>query len=437
MNKGEFEDYHNLGSLTKRKGYGIGWAGIGAKLYIDRCQSIYTETRSTVFLGASEWSFPKPERAPVYRYVQPRGTLGGRRGTVVEIIITNKKDLSHIDADRAREIIMSNYNYAMKPLGPVVIKLNGERVIPFDPREGAVNSSEVSIKLKDGGTARGVFAVLKEVAPPGSALVSIVVHGKTVGEQYDFRQFARIRDVERVAGYVQCDDLIHVTTTSKDNFNRKTSAWREFDKKVGKIFAEWLRESGQLEREESSRELEDLAKVVQEDLNAVLRLPEIRALNLDLFQKLTRRDTALADPGGEAAGVVTDGQQAVKGTLGGEGEGGAAPVMGDQPGSGLDVSDQGEVRVRLRPRQLRSGIQIAFRERPDQHERAWPDSGLQAIVINNAHPAFKCAESLGEKMFYTIDSCLDVVCETIETESDREATLEKLFQGYLRVSSGE
>src|SRR5207249_3394452 len=45
MTHSEFGQYHNLGSLTKTRGTGIGWAGVGAKLYLDRSASIYTETR--------------------------------------------------------------------------------------------------------------------------------------------------------------------------------------------------------------------------------------------------------------------------------------------------------------------------------------------------------------------------------------------------------
>ena len=45
MNSSEFIEYHNLGSLTKDKTSGtIGFAGIGAKLCIDLCDKIYSET---------------------------------------------------------------------------------------------------------------------------------------------------------------------------------------------------------------------------------------------------------------------------------------------------------------------------------------------------------------------------------------------------------
>lgn len=434
MGNKEFVDYHNLGSLTKSRGYGIGWAGIGAKLYIDRCQEIYTETRSTKYRGASRWSFPKTEIAPVWREVDVRGLLGGSTGTAVEIVLSDKKDCQRISEEALKSGILANYNYVLEPLGSVVVSVNHDRIAPLDPRASALKVESVRSRLKEGGWIGGVLCLLPEDAPPGFALISIVVHGKTVGEQYDFRQFARIQNVDRISGYIQCDDLIHVTTTSKDNFNKRTSTWRDFDKKAGRIFSEWLQTIGQLRRTEPDRSFEDLAKEIARDVNRVLKLPEIGSLNLDLFHKFTRRLAVIADPeGGTLASEVT-GQQLVPGTVGGPGDGEGVPVPGDDPGTGLLGDPEGETPSTQKQRRMRGGIQIAFDDVADRPERGWPDPGLQAIVVNRQNPAFQCAEALAQVSFYTIDVCFQVLCEVIEDESERTSALEALFQGFLRVT---
>ncbi len=435
MNRKEFNDYHNLGSLTKHKGYGIGWAGIGAKLYIDRCKAIVTETRSKKFSGASRWSFPKSKRAPEWVEISPQGMLGGTHGTAVEIMLTNEKDCRQMSQQSIADSVISNYNYALQPMGQTVVKVNDERIHPFDPRETAKVGKRVSSRLRDGGFIGGHFSLLKNKAPPGFALLSIVVHGKTVGEQYDFKQFARIRDVDRIAGYVECKDLIHITTTSKDNFNRKTSRWRDFDKKVGKAFSDWLEAIGQLKKIEEDRDFSKLAKEIQKDLNRVFRLPEIRNLDLDLFQRLARRLTTIPDPDGTLRGIEVLGEQLVAGTIGGPGEGGGVAVPGDMPGTGIETDPQGSTPTSQRKRRPRSGIQIAYVDASDRAERGWADPGLQAIAVNRANPAFQCADTLREISFYTIDVCFRVVCEVIEDEEDRSGTVGKLFRGYLKVSS--
>jgi hypothetical protein len=437
MSKKAFSDYHNLGSLHKHKGSGIGWAGIGAKLYIDRCQSVYTETRSKTFLGASDWQFPKSEPAPVWREVPPRGLRGGGCGTAVEIVISAKKDCGRLTAEMIEATILSNYNYAMKPVGNVVVTVNGARLAPFNPTDLALQSRDVEVSLKKGASARGRLILLKEEAPPGFGLISIVVHGKTVGEQYDFRQFARISEPDTISGYVQCDDLIQVTTTSKDNFNRRTSEWRDFDSKVGRIFSSWLQEIGHLEKVETDVGLEDLAKELQSQINEIFKLPEIRELKLDLFQRIAQRLTTIRDPTGDTLGADVPGVQTVPGTLGGEGTGKGVTTPGDEPGIGVEIDTGGDTNVTEKQRRLRSGIQLAYVDRPGRVERAYVDPGLQAIAVNKANPAFRCAELIGGIEFYTIDECLRVVCETIEDEEQRAAILNSLFQGYLKTTTEE
>jgi len=430
----EFEEYHDLGSLTKSRGGGIGWAGIGAKLYIDRCDSIYTETRSASFTGSSHWSFLKVEKAPKWREVSPHGLLRGKRGTAIEITISDRKEVRRFSEEAIKETILGNYNYAMKPHGEAVLKLNGERIAPFVPAQTAIKTEGVDVKLREGGRATGVLSILREDAPSGIALVSIVVHGKTIGEQYDFRQFARLKDPDHVAGYIRCDPLIHVTTTSKDAFNRRTSLWKDFDKRVGKVFSAWLDREGELEKIKSDLELEKLAAEIQEDLNRVFSLPEIKQLSLDLFQDFRRRLTPIAVSTGIDKGSIVTGSQETSGTLGGQGVGSGVATEGDDPGTSIAKDEKGAEAVGQKERRVRAGIRLTFASFPESLERAWVDSAVQAIVVNNAHQAFKCAEDLDSISFYAIDCCFSVVTDTIEDPAERDRVLNKLFGAYSSIS---
>lgn len=57
MNLHDFKEYHNIASLTKRRGEGIGFAGVGAKIFLDRAEHIITETKSGGFSGTTKWAF--------------------------------------------------------------------------------------------------------------------------------------------------------------------------------------------------------------------------------------------------------------------------------------------------------------------------------------------------------------------------------------------
>lgn len=213
MTKKDFKDYHDLASVKKHKGSGIGWAGIGAKLYIDRARTVYTETCSESFSGATVWSFPKTDSHPTYDYVDSRRLCPRGHGTVVEVVVSEKKDCDRLTEEVIEDTVLSNYNFALEPNGHAVVTLNNERIMPFDPKEGATKFHRVEVKLRDGSLAMGAFTLLDQPAPAGFSLISIVVHGKTIENQYDFRQFSRIKNPDVISGFVKCDELIHAVTT--------------------------------------------------------------------------------------------------------------------------------------------------------------------------------------------------------------------------------
>ena len=434
MSHGEFAQYHNLGSLTKRRGAGIGWAGIGAKLYLDRCGSIYTETRSNSFEGASKWFLPRGPKAPVWEDVPSRHLLRGRRGTVVEILVTDRRECSRISPPDGSSTILSHFNYALHPHGPLSLRLNGIHITPFDPGRSAQTAAELKVKLRDGSTAEARFFLLREDVPEGFNLVSIVVHSKTIGDNYDFHQIARIKEPARISGSVRCDSLVRVITTSKDNFNRKTTLWRDFDRKVGTAFSEWLRDVGQLESPSIGKERQALANRVQKDLNKIFELPEIRNLQLDPFQSTTRQRVPVPDPTSELAGKEVLGQQLVPGTFGGEETGQRVSVVGDEPGTSVLSDETGRIKVTEHERLLRSGTEIRILPFPTKTEPAWMDLAEQAIIVNESHPAFCCAEATGAAQFYVIETCFRILADQVEDEGERQAVLSRLFLAYVMVN---
>jgi len=430
----EFEEYHDLGSLTKIRGTGIGWAGVGAKLYIDRCSQIYTETHSISYTAASTWSFTESMKAPVWKDTESRRLVAKGYGTAVQISIVNREEAGRFTEEFVRDILLANYNYAMDPHGKAIISLNGQKVKPFNPADFVEKAFPVRVHLKEEEYAEGVFYLLREHAPPGFALVSVIVHGKTIGDQYDFKQFARIRDPELISGYIRCDPLIHITTTSKDCFNRKDGLWREFDKRVGKAFADWLEKEGNLEKARQDVGLEKLADQLSRDLNKIFHLREIRDMDLDLFQNITRRLTAIQDGDGKSKGILVEGKQTTTGTVGGPGTGSGVLTEGDEPGTGVRAEPNGSVRATERIRRVKGGIRLAYHAFPDRGERAWIDPALQAIVINTAHDAFKCAEILESIPYYSIDNCFAIVTETIDEEEKRQEVINRLFNAYRTLT---
>lgn len=433
MSRSEFDQYHNLGSLSKSKGSGIGWAGVGAKLYLDRCSAVYTETRSQTFEGASNWFLPRGQRGPVWDDLASRRILSGRRGTAVEVLVTDRRESNSISVGDSKSVILSHFNYALQPHGDIVLRVNGERIGPFDPAESVEASKTFELRLRNGTAVKASFFLRREAAPSEFNLVALVVHGKTVGENYDFHQVARIREPKRISGYVRCDSLIKIVTTSKDGFNRKTNQWKDFDSKVGKAFSEWLREIGQLETPRPGNRHEALVKRVQTNLNKIFDLPEVRKLQVDPFQAMARRRTPIPDPASDQVGTEVLGQQLVEGTLGGTEEGHRVPVLGDDPGTSFLPGECGTKKVSDRERMIRTGVKVVVMPFPGRNEAFWMDPAEQAIMINDLHPAFRCADFTGASEFYIIETCFHLLSNLKEDEAELQAVLARLFEIYLSV----
>ena len=435
MSRSDFRQYHNLGSLTKRRGTGIGWAGIGAKLYLDRCTSVYTETRSTTFEGASKWFLPRGPKGPVWDEVPSRHLLTASCGTAVEIVVSDRREGDRISVAGAREAVLTHFNYALHPHGQVDLCINGERVAPFDPSGMAESSQAHKVRLRDGSVVEASFFLLPYQAPDGFSLLSLVVHGKTVGDAYDFHQGARIRDSRRVAGFIRCDSLVRIVTTAKDAFNRKTRLWRDFDGKIGRDFSEWLRSVGQLETPAGGKEDEVLARRVQKSLNRIFNLPEVRDLELDPFQSSASRRTPIPDPTSELLGREVLGRQFVHGALGSIRTGQDVPALGEEPGTSVLPDETGLTRRSEQERLIHSGVNIRVLPFPSRPVPAWMDPAEQAVVVNSSHPAFLCAKITGGDEFYLIATCFQLLSALKEDEVERQVVQTKLFEAYLALTT--
>ncbi len=228
--------------------------------------------------------------------------------------------------------------------------------------------------------------------------------------------------------------MIKIVTTSKDGFNRKTTQWKDFDAKVGRAFSDWLREIGQLQTPGPAGHHEALVKRVQSNLNKIFDLPEVRKLEVDPFQSTARHRTAVPDPQSDQFGTEILGQQLVEGTMRGREEGHRVPVLGDEAGTSVLRAEQGTTKVSEQERIIRTGVRVVVVPFPGRREAAWMDFAEQAIMINELHPAFRCANSTGASEFYVIETCFQILSNLKDNEAERQTVLSKLFELYLSVN---
>lgn len=128
MNKKQFKKYHDISASAKRKGAGIGFAGVGAKIYLAVWKQtvIHTETYGDdgplvsdlqVTHGKVRW-----EERPTTTSIKTRGTLYG--------VKLRENDYKKLESG-IHELIRDHFNQKM--LDGLRVTINGDRLAPWNP----------------------------------------------------------------------------------------------------------------------------------------------------------------------------------------------------------------------------------------------------------------------------------------------------------------
>ncbi|MEM3748066.1 MAG: ATP-binding protein, partial [Thermoproteota archaeon] len=311
MTKYEFIEYHNIASLTKEKGKGgIGFAGIGAKTYLDLANHIYTETKSKSFYGASKWRFDG--EVPRWEVVYPKGLIK-ETGTFIEVKL-NTNDVGKITEEFVKKTLQEHYNAVLLGLYKVKeVRVNGKLAKPWKP-EQIEEHSEFKFKIS-GHEVNGFFIKASDEIPEEFQGVSIVVYGKTVNRNEWFRQFTLYN--EKIMGMMIADYLISIVNTSKTQFIKTSSLWRKFYLEASLRFSQWLDNIGaKFNPPKISSDTDIMVRRLEKSINEVLNTPELSDLANTLFQNKLERTTVIKSVDGQLAGVEVEGSQKVSGTLG-------------------------------------------------------------------------------------------------------------------------
>ncbi|MEM3455739.1 MAG: ATP-binding protein [Candidatus Micrarchaeia archaeon] len=447
MDKEKFIEYHNLGSLTKDKTTGmIGFAGIGAKLCIDLCEVIYTETCNGDKTIASEWWFKKNEMEPHYKIVKPRKSLQYKSGTYVEI-----KNLiaPSLEYQAMRSLILDNYEYILRPYGKLSIIINDIELSQEKPAEAAYKFEKtipISKKPEKNLHIFGEFFFvddewiqdIKKIRGEYISGINIVVGGKTVLKGQFFNLLSNIKpgDSGYITGYIRCDELIEVIKTSKDGFNTKNSIWWNFETNSKQIVEKWLKEIGEWyepsDRGES--DFTDIIVEIEKNLNRIINnFPE---LIKDLpFSSKIKKPTPIKDANGYQVGAKTDTGQLTTGTYGGETPGSEEklPTLGpDEEIQGVGLDENGDIKVKT-PQKRVQGPKLTIVKDEGRKDVIWFDPSIGAFVINEAHPAFIVASRKTEALDIYVTYILFNYIIELQNEFDedkRKDYLWNLFKTY-------
>lgn len=480
MNEEEFEEYHNLGSLTKDRGQTIGFAGIGAKLMLDLCDEVYTETKKNGKILASLWYYKRNEDEPYYKYVIPQNKLIYENGTYVKI---KGLKVTNLTTDILRDIIYSNYQYILNKIKIYINNIELENPIPI-LKKYSLKNKHLSKKSPRGNLSytgmifyfdeNGLENIRKyygeKLRAPNAFKhwFDIVVYGKTVKREVHFNLINNIKHAkwDKITGFVQCDELINILKVSKDDLNTRPGVWTSFSNMVKKDIANWLYKIGVYEEINEIEEKKPFNKIIErleKDINLILKNnPEILERLMpgkplsgskegEIPPAVTEIDknkesVFVQDPTGKPIATISEGGEIGRGTLGGEGssEGPNVPHTGDdkdiyaphEPINEENNSLTPVVRKHIPRRRYKIGISWAplHNEKPVEW---FPEQNT--FVINDEHPAavFAIESGIETVAFYTLHMIINYIAENYIDDENTHRAVWNLYENVLNYYKGD
>jgi len=344
MTERQFNDYHVIARSSKSKGVGIGFAGIGAKVYLAAWDKASIRTETTDGKSARGSDMYVRKRTLKCRHVSP--TLK-KRGTLYRVTL-QPEDYAYLEG-RAADLISEVFDPAIA--SGLKITLNGERIKPWNPARELAKTFTVSVK---GKKFRVVLSVTKEDISARKTHVQYHVSGKIIStKKPDWMSEVKPEYFGRIHAYVDATAISDKLNLTKTNFKSGVgSALKEVERRIYEL----LNKNGYVG--------EDVVKKFE------------RTSLTRFFEKLFK-DPKYAFLNPEARGGSGPGSGP------GSGGTGSAPQKPRSSGSGGGGGGKGS----------KSGpgggsFQIFLVHSPKDEREGWLDPLTNKVVVNMDHPLY-------------------------------------------------
>ena len=408
MKRIELRRYHDVASSTKTRGQGIGFAGVGIKLALLVCDSVYSETRRAKTHVATRWHLASRHRAP-WKWIPPEG-LVAERGTCVRLSLTNPLS-PLLDPGFVEATLRRHYLPLFDPAFAALLSdhyphgirmLVNDRPIETRPRPVREHAIvEVRIGRRRKPSAWG--ELVRDVAPLDEDERGIAVStlGKVIRRGWDWLGISPAAP-HLIGGVIEVPELAGCLTLNKSEFIRsgaRGATYLMYRKAIQKVvlarLAEWgdARDASAEARRRATRPVErDLEKVLMEmadDFPLLGTLVERRAGG----QKRLPIGGPAPHPEARTLVAASIGDSAV--ALDAEREADGAAPSAEPQSNGEPPAPRGSAATATLPgrgtarRPARYGLTIEFETRGENDELARLVEST--VWINDAHPAHRRA----------------------------------------------
>jgi hypothetical protein len=426
MKRRELARYHDIATSTKKRGEGIGFAGVGIKLGLLVAREVITETRRGSTHVASRWAMAARHRAP-WKWTPPPGMVPSQ-GTAVQLTLENPLS-PLLDGGFLEGVIRQHFEPLLDPrfrtvLGRryadgVAFSIDGHVLVP--PTLIDMDVAPVSFRLtrKRTPSAVGYLARAATPLPAERAGIAVSTLGKVILRGWDWLGLSPA-EADRVTGLIEVPGLAECLTLNKSAFLRtgaRGATYLAYRKAIQEAVTHQLGEWGETSPEPAAvprpaklgRDLERVLEDLASDFPLLHSLVERRRGG----QRRLPMPGPGVDDGGGVLLALADSGSAASGPPVVEGPA-EAPPSTDVPSAGsgppagpTEIATVGESPgssgIGMTRQRARYGLSLQFESRPEDAELGrLVDS---TIWVNRAHPAFTRASgsrALGYHLAMTV-----------------------------------
>lgn len=383
MNKKEFDDYHTISASTKQKGKGIGFAGVGAKIFLaafDAAEIITITGKGTDVLASRMYNNPSAqydstlENIPLEQIVDTK-KIDQKYGTMYKVKY-QRSDFIKFRND-ITEFIQYWFNYLLTAK-KVEIKVEGKVVEPWQPK-GDLFKKVATYKKKQ---ISCYILIAKSDIPETKRHIIYYAYGKRImSEIPEFIYHVKDNQKNKICCMADVTVLADHLTTNKEEFESHKNVG-DVKKIVRKIFRDLLVEHRIIvEVKPQNIGNNVMVNELTKRLDKIFQNPKFKFLNP--FSNPSLHYIPAKDKDGNIVITEVDGKQKGKGSKGNSKRGDGLSSVGDQEGTGYTEDDEGLDIGKRKPKKTR-GVSIQLVDEPDDPRESWVDDS-KVLTYNEGH----------------------------------------------------
>lgn len=395
MNKQDFENYHTISLSSKTKGQSIGFAGVGAKIFLasDNNSEIVTITGknetsalvSRMYNIGKKIEYETSLRQPINELLKfQNSNLKHKYGTTYQVKLTSK-GYSFLKQNITK-ILQFWFNSAIISKR-LEIAVDGIAVRQIDPLG---KQFEKIILFKKQKIPCYFWISEEEICEEQRHIVYTVLGKRIKNEQVDFSDQIAENMSKRVCCMPDVSLIGEFLNSNKEDF-QKNKRTNNVKKVIKKAFYDFLRDNNLIKVTNRVENNNQIFNDISERINMALQSKELKFLNP--FSNFSLRAIPIPNKEGEITITEMEGSQRVSGIEGNDNKNGlGTPTVGDEEGAGFVKDDDGDEIGENKERKSK-GINISREDFPGDFREGWIDIENKGIVYNIGHKFSKLVAS--------------------------------------------